>query len=290
MTQTEPDRKLTILAVVAHPHDFTHMAGTLAHHVERGDSVTVVAITGGIRTHREKLYDELRKPRAERNMDIVLESGEAYGEEKAHEMVAACAVFGIEDVRILPFPDAPFRTTPEVIEVLAEILFEVRPHLLLTHAPMPYLRHGYNTMLSDDHHEAGVAVQEAMREANTPDSEKQETPVHVASVYYTGVDFPHRESDLYVDITDQAANRIKAEKLFLSQAQTPEYAHKRIQIGAGSFGWYAHTGYAEGWVRAAPQVGRYLTVTDENLEEAEMSREEFLARVATSVSVEDSTV
>jgi len=287
MTQAEPDRKLTILAVVAHPHDITHMAGTLAHHVERGDSVTAVAMTGGIRTHREKLYDELRKPRAERNMDIVLESGEAYGEEKAHEMVAVCAVFGIEDVRILPFPDEPFRTTPEVIEVLAEILLEVRPHLLLTHAPKTRLQHGYNTMSTDDHPEIGVAAQEAMRKARIPNAETQEVPVRVAAVYYTGVDFPHRESDLYVDITDQAANRMKAEKLFLTQGQTAEFAYKRIQIGAGAFGWCAHTGYAEGWVRAEPQVARHLTITNEDLENAERPKAESIARLATSVSAED---
>ncbi len=160
----------------------------------------------------------------------------------------------------------------------------------MTHPPTARLRHGYSSLRPDDRVEAALAVHNAVARAGTPDAQTQRTPHHVAAVYYTVVDFHIEDADLSVDITDQAANRIKAEKLFLSQAQTPEYAHKRIQIGAGSFGWYAHTGYAEGWVRAAPQVGRYLTVTDENLEEAEMSREEFLARVATSVSVEDSTV
>ena len=36
---------VTILVVAAHPHDFTHCAGTLGVHVSRGDKVTVVCMT-----------------------------------------------------------------------------------------------------------------------------------------------------------------------------------------------------------------------------------------------------
>lgn len=60
--------------MVAHPHDITHMCDTLGHHVERGDSVTAIALTGGLRIHREKLYDELLKPASERNLEILRQS------------------------------------------------------------------------------------------------------------------------------------------------------------------------------------------------------------------------
>ena len=39
---TQP--KLRFLGVVAHPHDFTHFAGTLGIHTALGDSATVVAM------------------------------------------------------------------------------------------------------------------------------------------------------------------------------------------------------------------------------------------------------
>ena len=280
MPQTGPDRKLAILAVVAHPHDITHMCGTLAHHVERGDSVTAVAMTGGLKTHREKLYDELRKPPAERNMEIVLQSDAAYGELKAHEMAEVCSLFGVTDVRILPFPDVPFEVSAEVIETLAEILYEVRPHLVLTHAPVAQPRHGVGYIVPHDHPETGIAVALAMERVNVPDAQMKRPPVAVARVYYTGVDFHTREADLFVDIADQAANRIKAEAMFTSQGQTPEFARKRIEGGLSASGWVAHTSYAERWVREGPDVSRYLTITDDILEKADMSRQEIFARMA----------
>ncbi len=286
MPQTGPDEKLRLLAVVAHPHDITHMCGTLAHHVERGDSVTAVTVTGGRRVHREKLHDELRKPPQERNVEILLQSEEAYGEQKAHEMVQVCALFGVTDVRILPFPDNPFEASAEVIETLAEIVYQVRPHLVLTHAPMFRSRHGYENVMPDDHVQTGIAVQRAYQKAGTADAETKRMPHDVASVYYIGVDFHIEDADLSVDISDQAANRVRAEMLFTTQAHTPEFARKRIDIGAGFYGWRANVSYAETWVRAHAEVGQCLTITDHDLGTAEISRQELFARLATRVTAE----
>ena len=36
--------RLRILVVIAHPHDFTHSAGTCGVHTARGDSVTAVCV------------------------------------------------------------------------------------------------------------------------------------------------------------------------------------------------------------------------------------------------------
>ena len=56
MVMGEP---LRLLVVSAHPHDFTHCAGTCGIHTARGDSVTVVSVTSGAYTHNEELHDEL---------------------------------------------------------------------------------------------------------------------------------------------------------------------------------------------------------------------------------------
>ncbi len=286
MPQTGPDEKLRLLAVVAHPHDITHMCGTLAHHVERGDSVTAVSVTGGVRAHREKLFDELRKPAAERDMDIVLQSDADYGEQKASEMAELCGLFGVEDVRVLPFPDLPFEVTAEVIETLAEIIYEVRPHLVLTHGPYGGQRHGLMSIDPGEHGGVAVAMRRAMERAATPDAETKRAPHQVAATYYTGADFQNSDVDLFVDITDQAENRVKAEILLTTQALTPEAAQKRIDIGSGNAGWIARTGYAEGWMRSRPEVGRYLTITDHDLEAPEISRQELFARLGARVTAE----
>ena len=77
---------LRLLVVVGHPHDITHMAATCAHHVERGDSVAVVAITGGTTVHNEPLLDKLRKPPEQRDPTVLAQTSEAYTADKAHEI------------------------------------------------------------------------------------------------------------------------------------------------------------------------------------------------------------
>ena len=100
---------MRLLVIVAHPHDLCHMAGTCAHHVERGDRVTAVAITGGQTTHDEELADELRKSPDQRDMTIVGRSQEEYAASKAREFVNVCELFGIADVRILSLFRQPYR-------------------------------------------------------------------------------------------------------------------------------------------------------------------------------------
>ncbi len=43
---------LSILVIGGHPADvFDHCGGTLAHHIRRGDRVTALALTQGLRIH-----------------------------------------------------------------------------------------------------------------------------------------------------------------------------------------------------------------------------------------------
>ena len=118
---------LRLLVVSAHPHDFTHCAGTCGIHTARGDSVTVVSVTSGAYTHNEELHDELMKPEAERDPAIINRAPEEYAAGKETELRRACAIFGITDVRILGFPQ-PFRLEhyPESIEALRDVILDVR--------------------------------------------------------------------------------------------------------------------------------------------------------------------
>ncbi len=283
---SKTSKQLTILAVVAHPHDITHMCGTLAHHVQDGDRVTVVTMTGGTHAHNQKLIDEMRKPAEQRNLAILQESEEAYGNRKAGEFRRVCALFGISDARLLSYADYPWRLSEDMYQAVAEIILEVRPDIILTHAPrqtnergwIAYTRHA-------SHADCGIIVGEASGLAAQPDVKSGRQSHPHPTVFYMGVDFPLEQSELFVDISDQAENRIKAEILFTSQDHTPEFANKRINIGAGFMGWMSGTSYAEGWVRARPQLARRLDLTDEEIARRDLPSVEYLARIGKLTTV-----
>lgn len=250
-----PVSKLRILVIVAHPHDFTHCAGTCGIHTSRGDSVTVVSMTDGVSTHNERLYDELLKPEHERDLRIVNQSAQEYATVKAEEMRKACALFGMTDVRVLSFPQPlHLQRTPEAVETLRDIIYDVRPHVLIAHRPYLSGHHGMASGAQDDHKETAFITLEARQLAATPDYRTKQRPHRIAATYYPGVYFMPDEIDFYVDIGDWYEQRVQAEILFQSQGHTEAFARKRIEIGTGSMGWRAGTAYAEGFVRDAPEV------------------------------------
>jgi len=133
------------------------MAGTCGLHVQRGDALTVVCATGGLRTHNERLGEELRKPRDQQDPKGVGEPARAYGERKHRELVKACALFGITDVRVLPFPHHYLRPSRELDQAIADIILELRPHLLLTHATYAPAIKGHSDTRPSDHLTTGLA-------------------------------------------------------------------------------------------------------------------------------------
>jgi len=94
-----------------------------------------------------------------------------------------------------------------------------------------------------------------------------------------GVYFTHDEIDFYVDISEWKEQRVQAEILFRSQGHTEAFARKRIEIGAGNMGWHAGTQYAEGFVRAAPELLPRLIVPESALRRASEPRKNHLKRL-----------
>lgn len=271
MSASENREPLRLLAVVAHPHDFTHIAGTCGKHVDRGDTVTAVTVTGGGNMHNEPLEAELRKPVGERNMDIINESAEVYAGRKKHELHEVCALFGISDVRVLPYADNPLEVTRAVELELAEIIYETRPHMIITHAPYGHRARGHVDLAPDDHKDTGKAVQRAIGFAGTPNAKTQATPHRVAILYYMGVDFAWPDWEIVIDIADHAENRLKAEQLFLTQGHTEDFARKRIEISIGIQGWCGGFAFGEAFIRAHIQLNEHLPLTDIEMAHAKMS-------------------
>ena len=274
------DQSLRFLVVKAHPHDFTHCAGTCGIHAAQGDSITVVSMTNGVGTHNEKLHDELLKPEAEQDPEIINQSADDYARIKEVEFRKVCAIFGVTDVRILDFPDKPFHNTPETVEALRQIIYDVRPDVLITQRPHLSGRNAMASAAHNDHDETAFAILEAQGLAGTPDYGSRQRPHTIAATYYPGVYYMPDEIDFYVDISDWKEQRIQAEILFSSQGHTETFARKRIEIHTGNAGWSAGTQYAEGFVRAAPEVLSRIHVPEAALRRASEPRQNHLKRIA----------
>jgi LmbE family N-acetylglucosaminyl deacetylase len=273
-------QSLRFLVVKAHPHDFTHCAGTCGIHAAQGDAVTVVSMTNGVGTHNERLYDELLKPEAEQDASIINQTSEEYAQLKEKEFREVCALFGVTDVRILAFPDKPFHKTPEAVEALRQIIYDVRPHVLITQRPYLSGHHGMASGAHNDHDETAFAILEAQGLAGTPSYGSRQRPHTIAATYYPGVYFMPDEIDFYVDISEWKDQRVQAEILFSSQGHTEAFARKRIEINAGHMGWAAGREYAEGFVRARPEVMPRIIVPESALERASEPRQNHLKRIS----------
>ena len=88
------------------------------------------------------------------------------------------------------------------------------------------------------------------------------------------------EIDFYVDISAWKEQRVQAEILFSSQGHTEAFAKKRIEISSGHMGGYSGTEYAEGFVRAAPELLAEIRVPEAALQRAAEPRENHMKRVA----------
>ena len=284
MTDSAPPDHLQLLTIAAHPHDVTYTLGTSAHHIQRGDRVTVVSLTDGVTTHDEELEDEMRKPEHERRAEILQRPRHEQAKRKQLELTRVCGLFGITDVRVLPFADNPIEATPDLHGTLTDIFFEVRPDIVITHAPFNYPHHNLVSLWSQDHPTAGQIVCQAMQRVSQADTKRRRSPHQVAQVYYIGVEFGWTEVDVLVDISDQIANRIQAEALYETQGHTPAFARKRLEAFAGYAGWWCQTGYAEPFIRAKAESSDCLTVTPNDLSNARRTGKEKHDRMSQCVS------
>ena len=256
--------KLRLLGVAAHPHDFTHFAGTLGVHTSLGDTATVVSMTTGVRTHNEKLSAELMKPAADRDPAIINQPPEERAAEKEEELRKACAIFGVTDVRVLGFPDKPYVAEhhTESIKKLGEIILEVRPHIVFSQSPYLTGPNGRKSGAQNDHTETAYATAQAKFLAAIASADSGVPPHRVPTTYYPGVYFNRDEWDFFIDVSDWYERRVEAEAVYVSQGHTPEFARRRITIGLGTTGWSAGTMYAESFVRESPELLTKITLPE----------------------------
>lgn len=257
-------QNLRFLGIVAHPHDFTHFAGTLGVHTAMGDTATVVSMTAGVGTHNEKLATELTKPESEQDPAIINQPAEERAEEKIDELRRACAVFGITDVRVLGYPDKPFvfERHPDAAEKLRDIILDVRPHVIFSQSPYLKGPHGHKSGVQNDHTETANATEMAKSIATLPRLGSGQAPHTVGATYFPGVYFEREEWDFTVDVSEWFEQRIEAEATYVSQGHTLEYARRRMTLVLGNIGSSVGTMYAEAFVRDKVELLSNITLPE----------------------------
>jgi len=255
---------MRILGLFTHPHDCVHALGTCGNHVAAGDSVTIVILTDGSSTHDERLWAELHKPVAQRDPAITGQSRQQYGAQKEQEVKRACGYFGITDVRVFGYPDRPIRRTDEMVERVADLICELRPGIFIGELPEIH-RHDRLGITPNDHTACAAIAQEAITVASLAMLDKDRVPHRIACVYYLATEKAYDAVDVYVDISEQYENRVKAEMCYLTQDHTPEWARVRLERTIGNFGWRAGVAYAETFMRGSMEVQNLLPVTERHL-------------------------
>lgn len=260
---------MKILVVGGHPADmFDHCGGTLFHHIEQGDSVTCISITQGLRVHDEVVYDLFRHDidkYSQEEIDKIIEERQKV---KYAEVVKACGVFGIEDVRFLDYDDEILIVTPEMVSKLATVIREVQPDMVITHWP-------YQGESFGNHHAVtGQLTLAAITAANGVNFKDHNPACRIAQLVYmlcpwdtTSACYSNTGKaaypSYYVDVTDVIDKKVKAVHMMGSQKyDTVGYAIKRAEHWNGNFGIKVRLPYAEGFAYEYPEVGKTLTISD----------------------------
>lgn len=275
------DNRLRFLVVMAHPHDFTSVAGTCGIHAAAGDEVTWVSMTAGASTHNERLADELAKPEEEQDPKIVDQDPHEYMTQKTDELNAIADLFGVNGCRALPYPDKPFlvERNPEAVEKIRSIILEVRPHVILTQSPYLTGPQGMASGARNDHTETGFAVIEAKLLAQIPRYGTREAPHVVPATFFPGIYFEKNQWDFVVDIGGEFyEKRVEAEVLFKSQGHTAEYSRRRIDSTVGNTGYFAGITHGEAFVRERPEVVSKIRLSDYTLRRAVEPRLDMIRR------------
>ena len=274
---------LRILSVGGHPADvFDSAGGTLAHHAQRGDLVTVVALTQGTRVHDVVISDTLRFETRIPDPAALRALLDERATVKQDEVRRACAFLGIDDVRFFGYDDASITIRDDYIQRMATIIREVRPEVVVTHHPHEHGGVGVHHAIT------GQLVLEGITAAGSVGMGDFNPPHRVAQVFFTctALLLPSNSlsgavgwyPDLLVEITDVVEAKLRALDAMRSQQYGGAYARKATEYADGAMGALAGVAYAEGFITYWPEFDRYFTLSDERLARARESEAARRAR------------
>jgi LmbE family N-acetylglucosaminyl deacetylase len=288
--------RLRLLCIGGHPADtFDGAGGTLAHHVQDGDEVTVVALTAGTRIHDVVISDSMRARDRIPGADELTALMAGRAEVKADEVRRACGFLGITDVRFFGYDDAVLTLREELILRMASLIREVRPDVIITHHPNELGEYG------NHHAMTAQLVLNGIGAAHGVGMGDPNPPHRVAQVFFTthALVMPSNVlsgplpwyPDLIVDITDVVEAKVRALDAMRSQQYGGDYARKTIEMVDGAMGSAGGVAYGEGFVTYLPNVSRTFPVSDWLLQRASESEADLMHRrtriIATKVDLPD---
>jgi LmbE family N-acetylglucosaminyl deacetylase len=270
--------------VGGHPADiFDHCGGTMMHHVRGGDSVTCLALTQGLRVHDEIVSEVFRfgtEGYSKEDIERICEEREKV---KLDEVKAACALFGITDVRSLRYDDKILLVTAEMIDSVARIIREIKPDLVITHYP----RSNGNTM--DHHGNTAKIVIAATHLAGTVDFDDPNPAWRISdiafmlnpsdAIAYNALCINQTASPNYfVDVTDVADIKVKALDTMRSQQYQGWHARKTVEVENGVFGAFTRAPYCEAFMLNKPVVTDKIYICEHWRERANEPEKDMLTR------------
>lgn len=276
--------KLNLLIVGGHPADvFDSAGGTLCHHVERGDSVTGLALTHGMRVHDIVISEELRVRETAPDPETLARMIQERSRVKHHEVVEACEILGWTDVRFLNYEDSVLTLREDLMQEIAKVIRDVKPDVIITHYPFD------NGGIADHHAIAGQLVLNGIRSAANLWPDDPNPPHRVAQVFFMAIPsgmfrgscltaetapFP----DIYIDVTDVIERKIRALDKIVSQQYSGAYARKCVEATEGNAGRFMGVSYAEPFITYSPEILDYLPVSENRLVRANELEEVTHAR------------
>ena len=271
---------LTILHTAGHPADAFDLAGgTLCHHIRRGDRVVVLVFTHGTRSHSLKTIEDERFRNKKVSIDDAVD-------EKQREVVEACRLLEIEDVRFLRQEDDLLEPTREHVMAVAQLIREVRPDIVITHSPFE--------PTGSTHWACSQITQQAVSVAAGHLGDAN-PPHRVGEIFYCWIHGDTRIEDfatarfpaIIVDITDVAEQKLKAIQKIQSQYYGGKFAVKIMEGTNSIHGLHRCVPYSETFFPALPHVCDCLPVSQHNLRYANEPLEETYRRMETMLGVDD---
>ncbi len=208
---------ISVLALAAHPDDeVLGCGGALALHVQRGDSVRVLVVTGGEKGDFRGQY------------------GEGYRDLREEEERQALAVLGIREVDFWRFHDRELHRAGDLVGGLREALERHRPGLV--YAPSPGEIH-------PDHRALAHALWEAISVVG-----------FAGKVAFYEVSAPLRPNTL-VDITPVVEQKKAAIQCYRSQLEENDYLNKILGLNRfRSYTLPSQVQYAEAFWALSPSA------------------------------------
>jgi len=277
-------KPLRILHTAAHPADtFDMVGGTLAHHIEQGDSVTVLAFSHGVRSHALTTIAQHKDPQA---------SGEATGsidqivDDKEAEVVAACGVLGINDVRFLRLDDDLLLVNEQHVRAVARVIRQVRPDVIITHSPFEMAG------ISVAHRACCEITLLAKGMANGLMRDEATPPHTVAEIFFmwqhgetTLLDFvTPRFPQIIIDVTDVIEKKVRAMDCLTSQYYPGGMARKCLEGIGATHAIHSCVPYGETFLRYYPDVRHTLPISEHNLRIARQPLQETYQRLGTMIA------